>query len=70
MKRLSILVKAVSIAAGVALGCASANADPIPDGWQASGLKPIGYTDLGGRRGLGIKLAIKRVGDRWSIHTR
>nr|WP_315594201.1 hypothetical protein [uncultured Cupriavidus sp.] len=68
MKRLATLVKAVSVAAGLALGCASANADPIPSGWQASGLKPIGYTDMGGRRGLGIKLAIKRVGDRWYLY--
>jgi hypothetical protein len=46
---------------------AAALADPIPPGWQASGLKPIGYTDLNGRRG-GIKLAIKKVGERWVLY--
>jgi hypothetical protein len=45
----------------------AALADPIPPGWQASGLKPIGYTDLNGRRG-GIKLAIKKVGERWVLY--
>jgi len=42
-------------------------ADPIPPGWQASGLRPIGYTDLNGRRG-GIKLSIKKVGERWVLY--
>lgn len=45
----------------------TANADPIPSGWQASGLKPIGYTDMGGRRG-GSKLAITKVGERWYLY--
>ncbi len=38
----------------LALLAAAALADPIPSDWQASGLRPIGYTDLNGRRG-GIK---------------
>lgn len=44
-----------------------ARADPIPPGWQASGLRPIGYTDLNGRRG-GIKLAIRKAGERWVLY--
>jgi hypothetical protein len=51
----------------LALFAAAAFADPIPPGWQASGLLPIGYTDLNGRRG-GIKLAIKKVGERWVLY--
>lgn len=36
----------------LALFSATAMADPMPPGWQASGgLEPIGYTDLNGRRG-------------------
>src|SRR3954469_18233875 len=51
----------------LALFAAAALADPIPAGWQASGLRPIGYSDLNGRRG-GIKLAIKKVGERWVLY--
>jgi hypothetical protein len=51
----------------LALFAGAALADPIPQGWQASGLRPIGYTDLNGRRG-GIKLAIKKVGERWVLY--
>lgn len=45
----------------------AALADPIPAGWQASGMEPIGYSDLGGIR-KGFKLAIKRVGERWYLY--
>ena len=57
-KTLALLAFAI---AGAAL------ADPIPPGWQASGLRPIGYTDLNGRRG-GIKLSIKKIGERWVLY--
>src|SRR4051812_46931534 len=53
----------IALAAWAGVACA----DPIPPGWQASGLRPIGYTDLHGRRG-GIKLSIKKVGDRWVLY--
>src|SRR3954469_8804905 len=61
MKRRALLVLAAAVFAGAAI------ADPTPSGWQASGLRPIGYTDLNGRRG-GIKLAIKKVGERWVLY--
>jgi hypothetical protein len=38
----------------------------IPAGWQASNVRPIGYSDLDGRGGA-FKMAIKRVGDRWYL---
>jgi hypothetical protein len=43
-------------------------ADPIPKGWEAMNMKPVGYSDLGGRRG-GFKLAIKRASDgHWYMY--
>ena len=39
-------------------------ADPIPQGWAADNIKPIGYSGLDGRGGA-FKMAIKRVNDRW-----
>ena len=39
-------------------------ADPIPPGWAADNIKPIGYSGLDGRGGA-FKMAIKRVNDRW-----
>jgi hypothetical protein len=56
-------------AAALALACttAPALADPIPTGWAAMNMKPIGYSDLGGRRG-GFKMAIKQVGGHWYLY--
>ncbi len=54
-------------ASAMTIGCflsACLYADPIPSGWAADNLKPIGYTGLDGRGGA-FKMAIKRVNDRW-----
>jgi hypothetical protein len=59
------LLSIAAITLAIASSCAVA--DPIPDGWQASGIKPIGYSDRGGRRG-GIKLAVKKAGERWYLY--
>jgi hypothetical protein len=67
MRQSLLGIVATTAALLTSLAPAPASADPIPPGWQASGLKPVGYTDLGGRRG-GIKLAIKHVGDRWILY--
>lgn len=40
-------------------------ADQIPSGWEASNMKPIGYSDLGGHEAF--KISIKHVGDRWFL---
>ena len=40
-------------------------ADQIPTGWEASNMKPIGYSDLGGHEAF--KMAIKHVGNRWFL---
>ena len=42
--------------------------DPIPGGWQAANMKPIGYSGADGRGGS-FKLAIRRVADRWYLYT-
>ncbi len=42
--------------------------DPIPPGWDASHVEPIGYTDLGGHRGA-FKIAVTRCQDRWYLYT-
>src|SRR5262249_45781064 len=42
-------------------------ADPIPKGWEAMNMKPVGYSDVGGRRGA-FKMAIKQVNGRWYLY--
>ena len=42
-------------------------ADPIPPGWEASNMRPIGYSDLDGRNG-GFKMAIRQVAGRWYLY--
>jgi hypothetical protein len=41
-------------------------ADPIPKGWRARGMVPVGYSALAGRPAF--KLAIKRAGDHWYLY--
>ncbi len=40
--------------------------DEIPKGWEASNIRPIGYSDLGGHEAF--KMAIKHVGDHWYLY--
>jgi hypothetical protein len=62
-------IVACAAAAVAALGCSiSASADPIPQGWQASNMEPVGYTDLENRKGA-FKMAIKKVNNRWYLYT-
>src|ERR1700735_548079 len=44
-----------------------AKADPIPKGWEALNMKPVGYSDVDGRGGI-FKLAIRHVGDKWYMY--
>jgi hypothetical protein len=70
----SIVTKLLSQIAGCALALAGllfalpprATADQIPSGWEASNMKPIGYSDLGGKEAF--KMAIKHVGDKWYLY--
>ena len=61
-----ILVAALSVAA-ITRPAGQAAADPIPQGWKAYNMQPVGYSDMGGRPPF--KLAIRRVGDRWYLYT-
>ena len=58
-----------SIFLGVALLCAGAAlAEPIPKGWEAQNLRPIGFSGLEGRYGA-FKLAIKKAGNgHWYLY--
>ena len=47
-------------------GSAPAYADKIPAGWEASNMRPIGYSDLNGHGAF--KMAIKRAGDKWYLY--
>ncbi len=55
--------------AAAALGSATpANADPIPQGWEASNMEPVGYSAMENRLGA-FKMAIKKVNGRWYLYT-
>jgi hypothetical protein len=63
-----ILLSAVVIVAVVALfGQQAARADQIPAGWEASNMKPIGYSDIDGRGGA-FKMAIRQVNGHWYLY--
>lgn len=61
-----IRTAAVCLLAFGALLAGRAAADQIPPGWEASNLKPIGYSGVDGRGG-GFKMAIKHVNDKWYL---
>src|SRR4051812_17587589 len=42
-------------------------ADPIPAGWEASKVEPVGYTSVGDRKGA-FKMALKKVNGRWYMY--
>jgi len=62
----SFLRVTVVAAITVALASHCTSADQIPAGWEASSMKPIGYSDLNGHGAF--KMAIKRVGDKWYLY--
>jgi len=60
----ALLVLATAIAA---IGSSSVVAEPIPPGWRAHNVEPIGYFDSRDR--YSVKLAIKRTNDdRWLLY--
>ena len=42
------------------------HSETIPNGWQADGIRPIGYSDLDGRPGF--KMAIRESQNRWWLY--
>jgi hypothetical protein len=61
-----VLRTAILVAAAVLLVPRS-YADQIPSGWEASNMKPIGYSGLNGL-GESFKMAIKQVNGRWYLY--
>jgi len=59
----------IAVAAAVLSLASRAMADPIPRGWEASHMEPVGYSAMGGRLGA-FKMAIRKVGGRWYLYTR
>ena len=55
------------IVAIVMLAPARAAADPIPQGWKALNMQPVGYSHMDGKPPF--KLAIKQVGNKWYLYT-
>ena len=53
--------------AAAVIGGGSAKADPIPKGWEALNMKPVGYSGVDGRGGI-FKLAIRHVGEKWYMY--
>src|ERR1019366_216094 len=62
----TLLVTAMAVGV-LALFAPRGYADEIPKGWEASNMKPIGYSDMDGRGG-DIKMAIKHVNDHWYLY--
>ena len=65
------VMRVALIGAAIALVLAVAQrgvrADQIPTGWQASNMRPVGYSNLDGRGGA-FKLAIRQVNGRWYLY--
>jgi hypothetical protein len=59
-------LKACAAALLLAASC-GVRADPIPPGWEADHVTPIGFSGLGGHFGA-FKLSIRRVGGRWYLY--
>ena len=55
--RLAVMSAAIALVLAVAQ--TGVRADQIPTGWQASNMRPVGYSDLDGRGGA-FKLAIRQ----------
>ncbi|MBI4484943.1 MAG: hypothetical protein HY655_02930 [Acidobacteria bacterium] len=60
------LVAIALVLSGVAI-VAQRPGGPIPTGWAASNVKPVGYSDLNDRGGA-FKLAIREVKGRWYLY--
>jgi hypothetical protein len=56
-----------AIAVGAVGFAVPAYADSIPPGWEARQMEPVGYTEVGGRKGA-FKMAIKKANGRWYMY--
>jgi hypothetical protein len=66
-KRSSAIFAGVAMALCIAVPISRrALADAIPQGWEASNMKPIGYSDLEGHGAF--KMTIRHIGDHWYLY--
>ena len=66
MKSLQRAAVAAVVLAVTSFGTGSP-ADPVPSGWEANNMEPIGYSRLENRKGA-FKMAIKKVNGRWYLY--
>jgi hypothetical protein len=64
-RALIVLIAVIGLATVAARG---SYGDQIPKGWEASNMKPIGYSGLDGRGGA-FKMAIRHVDNHWYLYT-
>ena len=57
-----------ALALGVVGLSAPGRGDPIPPGWAARNMEPVGYSAMGDRLGA-FKMAIRKVNGRWYLYT-
>src|SRR5580765_8377497 len=63
--RLAVMSAAIALVSAVAQ--TGVRAEQIPSGWQASNMRPVGYSNLDGRGGA-FKIAIRQVNGRWYLY--
>jgi LVIVD repeat len=61
-------LSSAALALGVAGLSAPGHGDPIPPGWAARNMEPVGYSAMGDRLGA-FKMAIRKVNGRWYLYT-
>jgi hypothetical protein len=64
---LSFIASTTMLLGVIVLTPSMASGDQIPAGWEASNMKPIGYSGLEGRGGA-FKMAIRHIGDHWYLY--
>jgi hypothetical protein len=64
VRRHDVLLGAITVIVGLAT---PALADPIPPGWEASKMEPVGYSSVDNRKGA-FKMALKKVNGRWYMY--
>src|SRR3990167_9167072 len=70
MKQMTLRTLMWTLALAVAtpmLSPRSTAADPIPQGWKALNMRPVGYSHMDGKPPF--KLAIEQVGNKWYLYT-
>ena len=69
MRAINYLRCAAVTAAALAVAnmATPSHADPIPPGWEAHNMEPVGYSGLDNRKGA-FKMAIRKANGRWYLY--